>query len=49
MSWLRQAIEDNPRHPKYIKTIRGVGYRLDLDSTVRTRPRKRIPAEIDTI
>jgi len=37
MSWLRQAIEDNPRHPKYIKTIRGVGYRLDLDSS-NTRP-----------
>lgn len=37
MSWLRQAVEDNPRHPKYIKTIRGVGYRLDLDSS-NTRP-----------
>ncbi len=37
MSWLRQAIEDNPRHPKYIKTIRGVGYRLDIDSS-NTRP-----------
>ena len=37
MSWLRQAIEDNPRHPKYIKTIRGVGYRLDLDIS-GTRP-----------
>lgn len=40
MSWLRQAIEDNPRHPKYIKTIRGVGYRLDLDSS-STRPQIR--------
>jgi DNA-binding response OmpR family regulator len=41
MSWLRQAIEENPRHPKYIKTIRGVGYRLDVDSsTTRPRPRK---------
>jgi len=29
ISWLRQAIEENPRHPKYLKTIRGVGYRLD--------------------
>ncbi len=37
MSWLRQAIEDNPRHPRYIKTIRGVGYRLDIDSS-STRP-----------
>jgi len=39
MSWLRQAIEENPRHPKYIKTIRGVGYRLDLDYA--TRPQNR--------
>jgi DNA-binding response OmpR family regulator len=29
ISWLRQAIEENPRNPQYIKTIRGVGYRLD--------------------
>jgi DNA-binding response OmpR family regulator len=32
MSWLRQALEENPRHPRFIKTIRGVGYRLDVDS-----------------
>jgi DNA-binding response OmpR family regulator len=30
ISWLRQAIEIDPRHPKYLKTIRGVGYRLDI-------------------
>ncbi len=30
ISWLRRAIEDNPRRPKFIKTIRGVGYRLDV-------------------
>jgi DNA-binding response OmpR family regulator len=30
MSWLRQAIEADPRKPKHIKTIRGVGYRLDI-------------------
>ena len=30
ISWLRQAIEDDPRQPQYIKTIRGVGYRLDV-------------------
>jgi DNA-binding response OmpR family regulator len=29
ISWLRQAIEADPRKPKYLKTIRGVGYRLD--------------------
>jgi DNA-binding response OmpR family regulator len=30
ISWLRQVIEENPREPKYIKTLRGVGYRLDI-------------------
>lgn len=30
MSWLRQAIEPDPKNPKYLKTIRGMGYRLDL-------------------
>jgi DNA-binding response OmpR family regulator len=29
ISWLREAIEDNPRQPQFLKTIRGVGYRLD--------------------
>ncbi len=31
VSWLRRAVEDDPRNPHYIKTIRGVGYRLDMD------------------
>ena len=31
ISWLRQALEENPRHPKYILTCRGVGYRLDVE------------------
>ena len=30
ISWLRQAIEENPRDPEFIKTLRGVGYRLDV-------------------
>ncbi|MBN1147494.1 MAG: response regulator transcription factor [Anaerolineales bacterium] len=30
ISWLRQAIEENPRKPSFLKTIRGVGYRLDV-------------------
>ncbi len=30
ISWLRQAIEENARRPKLIKTIRGVGYLLDV-------------------
>lgn len=30
ISWLRQAIEKDPRNPKLLVTIRGVGYRLDI-------------------
>jgi DNA-binding response OmpR family regulator len=30
ISWLRRAIEEVPEEPKYLKTIRGVGYRLDV-------------------
>ena len=30
ISWLRQAIEGDPRKPRFLKTIRGVGYRLDV-------------------
>lgn len=30
MSWLRRAIEPDPMRPHFLKTIRGMGYRLDL-------------------
>jgi len=30
ISWLRRAIELDPVNPKFLKTIRGVGYRLDI-------------------
>ncbi|MCH7663687.1 MAG: response regulator transcription factor [Chloroflexi bacterium] len=30
ISWLRQIIEKNPRKPNIIKTMRGVGYILDV-------------------
>jgi DNA-binding response OmpR family regulator len=30
ISWLRRAIELDPEKPKFLKTIRGVGYRLDV-------------------
>ncbi|MBI4731824.1 MAG: response regulator transcription factor [Chloroflexi bacterium] len=29
ISWLRQAIETDPNKPAHLKTVRGVGYRLD--------------------
>jgi DNA-binding response OmpR family regulator len=32
ISWLRHAIEDDPRSPVFIKTVRGVGYRLDIEN-----------------
>ena len=32
ISWLRRAVEVDVRKPKYIVTIRGVGYRLDVDA-----------------
>jgi DNA-binding response OmpR family regulator len=31
ISWLREALEDDPRHPRLVKTVRGVGYRLDIE------------------
>lgn len=30
VSWLRRAIELDPLNPKFLKTIRGIGYRLDV-------------------
>lgn len=29
ISWLRQAIEEDPKNPKVIKTVRGVGYLIE--------------------
>jgi two-component system alkaline phosphatase synthesis response regulator PhoP len=28
MAWLRQKLEANPRHPEYILTLRGLGYKF---------------------
>ena len=30
ISWLRRAIEMDANHPKFLHTVRGVGYRLDV-------------------
>ena len=30
ISWLRHSLEPDPRHPRLLKTIRGIGYRLDI-------------------
>ena len=36
ISWLRKAIEKDPRHPKYLRTERGLGYILDVDVKEKT-------------
>jgi two-component system alkaline phosphatase synthesis response regulator PhoP len=28
VAWLRQKLEDNPRHPEYIHTVHGLGYKF---------------------
>jgi DNA-binding response OmpR family regulator len=28
--WVREAIEDDPSKPKYLRTVRGVGYRFEV-------------------
>jgi DNA-binding response OmpR family regulator len=30
MSWLRNSLDEDPRRPALLKTIRGMGYRLDV-------------------
>jgi len=29
IAWVRQKLEDNPQSPRFIRTVRGVGYRFD--------------------
>jgi two-component system alkaline phosphatase synthesis response regulator PhoP len=36
IGWLRHKLEENPQEPKYIKTIRGRGYRFDGPPTRST-------------
>ena len=31
--WIRRAIETDPGKPRYLKTVRGVGYRLEIPET----------------
>jgi len=40
ISWLRKAIEEDPRHPEFIKTERGIGYRLEIEKP--HRPKKKL-------
>lgn len=29
IAWLRQKLEENPKHPKYIQTVHGLGYKFN--------------------
>ena len=40
ISWLRRAIEKDPRNPVFLKTERGVGYRLQVEKPSRPRTTK---------
>jgi DNA-binding response OmpR family regulator len=35
MSWLRSAVEQDPTKPQLLKTIRGMGYRLDIQQALK--------------
>lgn len=41
ISWLRKAVEEDPRHPRYIKTERGIGYRLEVEKPKRPKRRSK--------
>ncbi len=30
--WVRQMLEDDPSKPQYLQTVRGVGYRLEVET-----------------
>jgi DNA-binding response OmpR family regulator len=39
LSWLREVLEEELRHPRYMKTVDGVGYRLDLEPDTKPLPK----------
>lgn len=50
--WIRRAIEPDPGRPRYLKTVRGVGYRLDIatetaDAAVITEAEPTFAAETE--
>lgn len=40
---LREKIEMDPRHPRYLKTLRGVGYRFEVPVADALRPLPQLP------
>jgi len=41
MTTLRSKIEPDPRHPRYILTIRDIGYRFEMPEGVDEEPQNR--------
>lgn len=46
--WIREAIEDNPSKPRYLKTVRGVGYRLEIPDEMPLHMHDAVPLEVPT-
>lgn len=36
--WIRRIIETDPAHPQYLKTVRGIGYRLEIGPPAPAAP-----------
>jgi len=41
ISWLRRVLEEDPRHPRWLRTVRGRGYLLDVYDGAAQPPRVR--------
>jgi len=37
--WLREKIEDSPSEPSFLRNVRGVGYRFEVQKRKRKRPK----------
>jgi DNA-binding response OmpR family regulator len=39
--WIRKALESDGTHPRYLNTVRGIGYRLDIPETNGSKTKNR--------
>ncbi len=44
--WIREAIEKNPGKPAYLKTVRGIGYLLDIPDQLGS-PQEKVPKSLE--